>query len=623
MQQQKKQEASESNAVLQLTTKELSLVLICSFALAVGALLFPDTVEHSLFFLAAASFFAYSFFQLLIAAMRSQAPTAAAKLQKPQAKLVEEESKGSNVMDMEKGKDVNANCQPHGNQVEAAQSINEEDYMKEACTVPLSTQCTTEPEVKKSWFDISEEDSDECLPIETAAAVQLQSPPPQQQQQSPSSHKPGGGDSGSKSASGNRSSALVPAAAAVFNKPIYKQVSASPVAAPTFTGAGWDDQVKELLLEMTPTAASDAAVMKIAETVQDLIQPLLPDAEVIGFANANISRGVAFGVAIPEIDIVVNACPSVLAGTLPRFKGDGCAQQQNNRRPQILQKCAIRACTDILTSRGVFKFRRSAFRGEDPKVTLFVPASVIDAKDGVAIDFSVNNATPLHCAALITECGNLNMRAKELILLVRRWARDRGVAHVSKGHLSPYAWTLLTVYFLQVRHAKYAASNVQPEAMGRGAPLLPSLSTFPKCSALAGLIHKPAAADAANDIAAVTSVASLFKEFIEFFDKDFKWQDEAVSVRAGRRGPVPLQLPINVIIDQQSGKAEMPPAIEDPFDVKRNLGNSMTASSLVRLRSELSRANWHCKHDACLSQLLEPWVPPEQEAGSEEKAEQR
>jgi hypothetical protein len=322
---------------------------------------------------------------------------------------------------------------------------------------------------------------------------------------------------------------------------------------------------------------------------------LIADAEVIGFTNANIGRGAAFAVAIPEVDIVVNACPHALGASLPRFKND----RFSNSHPQVLQKCAIRACADILTSQGVFKFRRSAFRGEDPKVTLFVPASVIGSKDGVAIDFSVNNATPLHCAALITECGNLDPRAKQLILLVRRWARDRGVAHVSKGHLSPYAWTLLTVYFLQL----FSSSSRDP--------ILPCLAAFPKCSALAGQIHKPATRKGASQVME-NSVADLFKEFIHFYTEEFKWRDEAVSVRTGRRGPVPLQLPINVITDKDNN-AQVPPAVVDPFDMKRNLGDSMTSSSFSRLRVELSRARWHCDNDASLSLLLEPWVPPEQE----------
>lgn len=87
---------------------------------------------------------------------------------------------------------------------------------------------------------------------------------------------------------------------------------------------------------------------------------------------------------------------------------------------------------------------------------------------------------------------------------------------------------------------------------------------------------------------------------------------------AGRRGPVPLKHPINVLIGKDDN-AVVPPAVEDPFDVKRNLGDSMTATSLSRLRAEFTRANCHCKNGGSLSQLLEPWVPPEQEEAESQK----
>merc|ERR1711953_1274768 len=99
----------------------------------------------------------------------------------------------------------------------------------------------------------------------------------------------------------------------------------------------------------------------------------------------------------------------------------------------------LRACTDELTANPGFKFRRSAFKGQEPKVTLMAE---INGRT-IPIDFSVNTTTPLYNAALLTECGQIEPRAKELILLVRRWAKDRGVSHAAKGHLSPYAWSHL------------------------------------------------------------------------------------------------------------------------------------------------------------------------------------
>merc|ERR550539_1286879 len=83
----------------------------------------------------------------------------------------------------------------------------------------------------------------------------------------------------------------------------------------------------------------------------------------------------------------------------------------------------------------------------------------------IPVDFSVNCVTPLFNSAIAAECGSLDTRARSLILVVRRWAKDRGISHAAKGHLPPYAWTLLTVYFLRTRDE------------GEG-PLLPAVQHF-------------------------------------------------------------------------------------------------------------------------------------------------
>merc|ERR1719160_685486 len=137
-----------------------------------------------------------------------------------------------------------------------------------------------------------------------------------------------------------------------------------------------------------------------------------------------------------------------------------------------LQKSAIRACTDLLVSKAGFKFRRSAFRGDEPKVTLLAPATLGLSEQAIPVDFSVNSVTPLYNAALLTECGQIDKRARALILLVKRWAKDRGICHAAKGHLAPYAWSLLAIYFLQVHEQD-------------GGPVLPPLSGFKVSKGLA------------------------------------------------------------------------------------------------------------------------------------------
>mmetsp|Transcript_124915 Transcript_124915/g.249427 ORF Transcript_124915/g.249427 Transcript_124915/m.249427 type:complete len:589 (+) Transcript_124915:123-1889(+) len=401
------------------------------------------------------------------------------------------------------------------------------------------------------------------------------------------------------------------------------------------TAQNWDLEVNELLTQISPTPEGDKVVQQLAQLIRRVLSQTIPEVEVLGFASGDLVRGAAFGVAVPEVDVIVSVRPSVLAarlqGRLAPRSGASAAQLDVRK----LQKSAIRACTDRLVSGGGFKFRRSAFRGSEPKVTLLAPASLGIYSEAIPIDFSVNSTTPLYNAALFTECGQIEARAKSLILLVKRWAKDRGVCHAAKGHLSPYSWTLLTIFFLQV--------GVPDEG-----PLLPALEGFRLSSGLAGQpamlggssvvggggdASAPAAADAGSSPAAATdgteeprpksvdgpqkSVGELFKDFAHFYGSTFDWRNEAISVRLGRRGPPHLGLPLHIVLRDDSA-TEVGPNIEDPFDQRRNLGECTTSASLTRLHEELTRAADLCERGAPLAKLLEPWVPPERTFGNME-----
>jgi hypothetical protein len=382
------------------------------------------------------------------------------------------------------------------------------------------------------------------------------------------------------------------------------------VVAPTFKCKGWDSEVDELLLQIAPSPESDAAVAKIAKKVKEMILPIIPEAEVSGFTTGNFLSGTAFGVAVPELEVVINVSPTALFGCLQGRWSVGRHIKPSELDVRKLQKSAIRACTDRLVGNGAFKFRRSTFRGAEPKVTMLAPASLGICDTSVAMNLSVNAETPMYNAALFTESGKMDPRAQALIVLVKRWAKDRGLCHVAKGHLSPYAWTLLTVYFLQV--------GAEEEG-----PLLPPLTAFKTCSGLlaaAGSIPKggntpdtpvPKAPVALATDGTRSSVGKLFKDFVHFYHARFDWRNEAVSVRQGRRGPADVALPLHIVLHDDGSKADVAPSIEDPFRVASNLSECMGEANLAHMRKELARAEQLCAEGASLTTMLEPWAPSE------------
>jgi len=394
------------------------------------------------------------------------------------------------------------------------------------------------------------------------------------------------------------------AALRISSQPDVRKPSTVPILAPTFASTEWEVQISELLTQITPSVEDDIIVGKLASRVRQAIRPLIPEVEVVGFASGDLSRNKAFGVAVPEVDIIANVNPSVLAERLGGRMNYSNAMKLDSRK---LQKSAIRACCDRLVSVGGFKFRRSAFRGDEPKVTLLVPASFGLSKDSIPIDFSVNALSPLHNAALLTECGQMEPRARELILLVKRWAKDRGICHAAKGHLSPYSWALLSIFFMQAGGAN------------EDGPLLPPVADFKMASGLMG--KKSEAKTAWTPPAGATKpIGTLFKEFVHFYSKQFDWRKEAISVRTGLRQAPDLALSLHIMVNTD-GTTQVGPSIEDPFDVAKNVSSGMNVASLARLHEELARADQMCSSDASLADLLEPWAPPDTDASERNSTE--
>jgi len=387
---------------------------------------------------------------------------------------------------------------------------------------------------------------------------------------------------------------------AVTKQDVY-QPSCVPVVAPKFQSTGWEGEVAELVSQLMPGVDEEKVVQQLVLHVKQTIQALFPEVEVTGSAHGSLKCGKAFGVAVPEVDIVANVNPILLAQRLQQQRS---RTQQSHADVKKLQKSAIRMCTDRLVQSGGLKFRRSAFRGEEPRVTLLVPTSLSFFTDAIPMDFTVNAVTPFYTAALLTECGQIEPRAKALMLFVKRWAKDRGICHASKGHLSPYLWGLLVMYFMQV--------GIDEEG-----PLLPTFEAFAISSDSAKQSSSRKSQQPTKPSAKI-SVGQLFREFVHFYSQKFNWRNEAISIRRGERAPPNVSLPLHIVLCNDVSEVAL--TIEDPFNAKNNLGACMNGLTLPRLREELLRASQLCTREATLTELLQPWVPaedtPEKGSGS-------
>eukprot|EP00933_Yihiella_yeosuensis_P079359 TRINITY_DN9188_c0_g1_i1.p1 TRINITY_DN9188_c0_g1~~TRINITY_DN9188_c0_g1_i1.p1 ORF type:complete len:214 (-),score=58.42 TRINITY_DN9188_c0_g1_i1:74-715(-) len=205
----------------------------------------------------------------------------------------------------------------------------------------------------------------------------------------------------------------------------------------------------------------------------------------------------------------------------------------------------------------------------------------------------------------MSACGQYDAHAKALMSLVRRWAKDRGICHQPKGFFSPYVWSVLTIYFLQVAD---------------GANILPPLEEIEAVASLmtgkkAGSPKTVGSQDRTAEAKAKKSVSKLFLDFMSFY-ASFDWGKEAVCPRLATRGAPGLKLPIHIIVNEDDGNTLAGPSVEDPFVQSLNLGTCMNGWSFKRIKEEFQRGEEILsKEEASLSELLEPWTPPVASAG--------
>jgi len=332
-----------------------------------------------------------------------------------------------------------------------------------------------------------------------------------------------------------------------------------------FQATSFEDEVEELLKQISRKPEGELIAMQCVDLVSDVVRSRIQVAAVASYVSGNCLIPSEYATVCPQIHVAMYV--------------DIWNSRRSTSCNQKVRKGLIKTCTEQLVPAG-FKFRRSALATDDPFVSMMTPPLPGCGGQSICIDFSVNTDTPLNLHNLVSFCSSIDRRAEALILLVRRWAQDRGIAHATAGHLSEYAWALLTVFFLQVA----PGSDV-------GLPPITSATQFDAPQA------------ALDKDCSLKSTADLFREFVAFYTKDFEWESESVSVRLARRA-VP-QIPANLVMEK--GKQHIAPSIEDPFDLNKTMTVG-TKSCIDSLHEELGRAYDLCARKASLSELLEPWT---------------
>lgn len=178
----------------------------------------------------------------------------------------------------------------------------------------------------------------------------------------------------------------------------------------------------------------------------------------------------------------------------------------------------------------------------------------------VEVDLSCHNPEALQNTQLLKAYAGMDVVLRQLVIVVKAWAKMEGVCGASSKHLSSYSLTLMAIYFLQV----------QPDLK------LPCLPTW--AFDHNGPTHRMALANWSCNL----PLHVLFARFAQFYVSDFQWGSEVVSVRLGARARG-----MDAPFEQLPGRLNQRLHIEDPFLLRRNLNCVLGMQQEEQLWSKL------------------------------------
>jgi len=217
---------------------------------------------------------------------------------------------------------------------------------------------------------------------------------------------------------------------------------------------------------------------------------------------------------------------------------------------------------------------------------------LVDARTRMRVDLSVCDQLGIANTAMLRVYGLLHPCFGQLSLFVKHWSQRRRVNGTSQHMLSSYGWSLLVLFAMQTS---------EPRA-------LPVLQAAPLCAnSPRTVLHRADGASfdctfSADATAAHASIGfapegqlglgELLTRFFAMFAAHLSTEPASargvVSVRTGQMQPRPGVAPRSELHPELTCG---PFAIEDPFEVTRDLGDILTDETLAITRAELQRAH--------------------------------
>ncbi|KAK3813160.1 MAG: hypothetical protein J3Q66DRAFT_285943 [Benniella sp.] len=216
-----------------------------------------------------------------------------------------------------------------------------------------------------------------------------------------------------------------------------------------------------------------------------------------------------------------------------------------------------------------------------------VPIVKLNHINGIACDIGYRNDLAIWNTRLLRAYTRIDDRMRDMVTVIKTWAKRRKINNPYTGSLSSYAYVLLVIHVLQ---RCGVLPNLQSIVAGNGkVPYwdcqgfnryffedIPNLSQY----------WKPTPESLKQ------SVGELLYEFFRYFANDFHYVSHVVSIRCGRL----LTKEVKEWTKEPSSDTKPTVrnrylfCIEDPFELDHNIGRPVDRNSLYTIRGEFMRA---------------------------------
>ncbi|XP_071484692.1 poly(A) RNA polymerase GLD2-like [Diadema antillarum] len=145
----------------------------------------------------------------------------------------------------------------------------------------------------------------------------------------------------------------------------------------------------------------------------------------------------------------------------------------------------------------------------------------------VECDLNINHLTGVRNTALLQCYSKMDWRVAPLILIIKQWAKSRGINDASQGTLSSYSYALMIINYLQVGCKPPVLSSLQSVQSGDDLFKMPANIRHYVHRLYDG--RKPRNANQSRN---TQGLFSLLKGFFEYYAK-FHFESTVISVQQG------------------------------------------------------------------------------------------